>query len=229
METTTINPFKKAARLLSDRLLHHGSVLDVRHWANAGVTAVDVHFPEADMRQWQDVPYIKFKVGQFAYRDYTPFGWDADTSTCSLLIDTGHAGAGSNWARQLRVQDKLQYLKVDFTRQIPHPTDLVVGLGDSSSLAHLLALRGLTLPHSRFDGAVILGNPAQAEFMRNHFGVQFATFHDQEQLALWLKEQRYCQQHTNFYITGGNRLVSGLRQHLRAEGFGQIRVKGFWR
>ncbi|MBB5395196.1 hypothetical protein [Mucilaginibacter sp. AK015] len=228
METTTFNPFKKAASLLSDRLLHSGSVLDVRHWAGAGMTEIDLHLPEADMRQWQDVPYIKFRVGPFTYRDYTPFGWDADTSTCSLLIDTGHHGAGSDWAKQLMVQDTVQYLKIDFTRQSPHPTDLVVGIGDSSSLAHLLALRQLTLPQSRFDGALILNNPAQAELLRDYFGVQLANLRDQQQLVEWLAKQPFCEQHSRFYITGGNSLVSSLRQELRANGFRQIRVKGFW-
>ncbi|RVU00972.1 hypothetical protein EOD41_10095 [Mucilaginibacter limnophilus] len=228
METMTFNPFKKAARLLSDRLLHSGSVLDVRHWAGAEMTEIDLHLPEADMLQWQDVPYIKFRVGPFAYRDYTPFGWDADTSTCSLLVDTGHKGAGSDWAKQLKVQDRVQYVKVDFTRQSPHPTDLVVGLGDSSSLAHLLALRQLTLPQSRFDAAVIFNNPAQAELLQDYFGVKFANFNNLQQFAIWLAEQPYCQQHSRFYITGGNSLVTGLRQELRGRGFGQIRVKGFW-
>ncbi len=215
--------------MLGDRLLHSGCVLDVRHWVGAEMTEIDLHLPEADMQQWQDVPYIKFRVQPFAYRDYTPFGWDADTATCSLLVDTGHRGAGSDWAKQLKVKDTVQYLKVDFTRQIPHPTNLVVGLGDSSSLAHLLALRQLTLPQSRFDGAVLLNNPAQAELLRDYFGVQLANFTDQKQLSVWLNKQPYCRQHSSFYITGGSRLVTGLRQELRSRGFGNIRVKGFWK
>ena len=214
--------------MLGDRLLHSGSVLDVRHWAGAEMTEVDLHLFDADMHQWQDVPYIKFQVGPFAYRDYTPFGWDAATSTCSLLVDTGHRGPGSDWARQLQPQNKVQYLKVDFTRQIPHLTDLIVGLGDSSSLAHLLALRQLTLPQSRFDGAVILNNPALADLLPDYFGVQLTNLKNLQEFAAWLPEQPYCQQHSRFYITGGNRLVTGLRKELRAKGFGQIRVKGFW-
>lgn len=228
METTTLNPFKKAAQLLSNRLLHTGSVLDVRHWAGACMTEVDLHLPETDMHQWQDVPYIIFRVGPFAYRDYTPFGWDADISTCSLLVDTGHQGPGSDWAKQLQPQDKVQYLKVDSTRQSPHPTGLVVGLGDSSSLAHLLALRRLTLPQSRFDGAVILNNPAQAELLQDYFSVQFANIHNVQHFAAWLVGQPYCQQHSRYYITGANHLVSDLRKELRTKGFGHIKIKGFW-
>jgi len=228
METTIFDPLKKAARLLGDRLLHSGKVLEVRHWIGACMTEVDLHLPDATMQLWQDVPYIKFRVGPFAYRDYTPFAWDAETSTCSLLVDTGHQGAGSDWAKQLQPQDGVQYLKVDFTRQIPHPTNLVVGFGDSSSLAHLLALRQLTLPHSRFNGAVILSNQAQAEMLRDNFDVEFACLHHQQQFAEWLENQPYSQAHSSFYITGGHRLVTGLRRELRGRGFGNIRVKGFW-
>jgi len=228
METATINRFQKAAHRLTERFLDSATVLDVRPWAGAGMTEIDLHLPKADMRQWQDVPYVKFRVAPFTYRDYTPFGWDVETSTCSLLIDTGHAGQGSYWASQLKPKDIIQYLKIDFTRQSPHATDMVIGLGDSSSLAHLLALRQLTLPQSRFDGAVVVNNPEQISLFRDYFGPLFTPVQSLQQFGEWLTAQQYCTEHSRFYLTGGNQLVSNLRKELRAAGYGQIRVKGFW-
>lgn len=228
MEIATIRFKKAASRIAEERFLISGAVLDVRPWAGADMTEIDLHLPNADMRLWQDVPYIKFWVAPFTYRDYTPFGWDAETSTCSLLIDTGHNGPGSQWAKQLKQQDIVQYLKIDFTNQSPHPTDMVIGLGDSSSLAHLLALRQLTLPQSRFDGAVLLNNPEQMSLFREYFGPLLMPIQGLRQFGDWLTEQQYCTQHSRFYLTGGNQLVTGMRKELRTKGYGQIRVKGFW-
>lgn len=228
METTTLNPFQKTAYRLTERFLSSGTVLDVRPWLHAGMTEIDLHLPQADMRGWQDVPYIKFRVGSFTYRDYTPFGWDAETSTCSLLIDTGHIGPGAEWASQLQVGDKVAYLAIETSRQGPHATDLVIGLGDSSSLGHLLALRQLTLPQSRFEGAVILNSPAQADLFRDYFGPLLTPVASLRQLGEWLSEQNYGTGRSRFYLTGANSLVSGIRKELRSRGYVQIKVKGFW-
>jgi NADPH-dependent ferric siderophore reductase len=229
METATINKLKKAAsRITEERFLHAGRVLEVRPWAGMGMTEIDLHLPEAAMQQWLDVPYIKFHVAPFTYRDYTPFGWDAEASTCSLLVDTGHQGPGSYWAKQLQCGDTVQYLKIDFTHQTPHLTAMVIGLGDSSSLAHLLALRQLTLPNTRFDGAVLLHHPGQMLLLREYFGNCIQVLNDTQQLSRWLVEQQYCITHTRFYLTGQNQLVAELRRVLRSLGHEQLRVKGFW-
>ena len=229
METSTIKQIRyKAIHLLEDRLLKAGLVLEVRHWANAGMTEIDLHLPEACIEEWFDVPAIKFRAAALTYRDYTPFGWDAETHTCSLLIDTGHEGAGSRWAQGLKNGDAVQYLKVEQTRQAPHPTDLVVALGDASSLGHLLALQQLTLPLSRFDGAVLLGNPEQQDLFADYFRSPLKALTGDAQLADWLRGQGYCTAHTHFYLTGNHHLVSRLRKLLKELGHLHIRAKGFW-
>lgn len=229
METSTIQKIKaKAAHLLEDRLLKTGRVLEVRHWANAGMTEIDLHLPEAGMAEWADVPAIKFRATALTYRDYTPFGWDAETRTCSLLIETAHEGAGSRWARGLKNGDAIQYLTVEQTRQSPHPTGLVVALGDASSLGHLLALRQLTLPLSRFDGAVLLGNPEQQGLFADYFRSPLTALSSLTQLSDWLRDQGYCTAHTHFYLTGNHHLVNRLRKILKHLGHMQIRAKGFW-
>ncbi|RZM28481.1 MAG: hypothetical protein EOO88_08830 [Pedobacter sp.] len=229
METSTIQRFKnRASELLESRLIKTGRLLDVRHWENAALTEIDLHLPEAAMEFWADVPYIKLKIAAFTYRDYTPFAWDAETHTCSLLIDTAHVGPGSLWAKSIQPGETIQYLGIDSSRQSPHPTDLVVGIGDASSLAHLLALQQLTLPRTRFDGAVLLQNSIQKELFSAYFQSPLVPISDEQELTSWLQAQEYCINHTQFYLTGNHHLVGRLRRSLKAIGYKQIKHKGFW-
>ncbi|MGN8067463.1 hypothetical protein [Mucilaginibacter sp. SG564] len=229
METSILQQIKnKAVKFIGPQLLLAGRVLEVRVWDSATIIEIDLHLPLVDMRQWVEVPYIKFKVGESCYRDYTPFGWDADTATCSLLVDIAHDGCGSRWARQLCAGDTIQYIKIGTTHQAPHPTNLVVGLGDASSLGHLLALQQLTLPGIRFDGAVLLDSPHTGQLVKDYFHSPLNTLTNQYALATWLMEQGYCTPHTSFYLTGNRGLVVELRSLLRNLGHSNIQAKGFW-
>ncbi|WP_214070084.1 siderophore-interacting protein [Mucilaginibacter sp. dw_454] len=229
METSIIQKLKnRTAQLLEAPLLKSGRVLDVRHWENAAMVEIDLHLPEAPMADWHEVPSIKFKAASFTYRDYTPFGWDAETHTCSLLIDTAHEGPGSRWARNLQAGETIHYLAIENTRQSPHPTDLVVGLGDASSLAHLLALQQLTLPKNRFDGAVVLDNPHAGHLFQDYFRSALTILSSPDELTGWLAAQGYCTTHTRFYLTGHNGLVAVMRRSLKNLGHSNFKVKGFW-
>jgi len=229
METSILQHIKKrAGRLIESKLLKIGHVLEVRHWEQGTIVEVDLHLPLENMQQWKEVPYIKLQVDHLCFRDYTPFGWDAGTATCSLLIDSAHRGPGSSWAKQLQSGDAVHYLKVEGTHQAPHPTDLVVGLGDASSLAHILALQQMTLPVSRFEGAVLLDNQPTKQQFHDYFHSPVRTLSNRDELAEWLLAQNYCTTHTWFYLTGNNDMVSQMRRSLRNTGHTNIRVKGFW-
>lgn len=229
METSIIQQIKKrAGRFIERQLLKTGQVLAVRIWEPATMVQIDLHLPLADMRLWNEVLYIKFRVDDLSFRDYTPFGWDAEKSTCTLLIDTAHVGPGSTWAKSLQAGDHIQYLKIESTRQSPHPTNLVVGLGDASSLGHLLALQQLTLPTIRFDGAVLLDNPGSEKLFRDGFPSPISTLTNCDELYQWLPEQGYCTAHTCFYLIGNHHMVSDLRRLLKSLGHERICVKGFW-
>lgn len=229
METSILQQIKnKAGRLIGPQLLTTGRVLEVRVWEPATIIEIDLHLPQADIKQWIEVPYIKFRVGDSCFRDYTPFGWDAETATCSILIDTAHEGCGSHWAKQLRAGDAVQYIKIGDTHQSPHPTNLVVGLGDASSLGHLLALQQLTLPGIRFDGAVLLDSPHTGQLVREYFRSPVSTLTTRHELANWLLKQGYCTAHTSFYLTGNRELVVELRTLLKNLGHVNIQAKKFW-
>lgn len=219
---------KKAGRLIEPQLLKIGRVLDVRTWEPGNMIEIDLHLPLADVEQWNEVPYIKFRVDDLCFRDYTPFGWDAETATCSILIDAAHDGPGCRWARHLNTGDHIQYLKIDSTRQSPHPTDCVVGLGDASSLGHLLALQQLTLPASRFEGAVLLESLHTGQLFNDYFNLPVSTLTNYDDLANWLVKKDYHNGRTWFYLTGNHQLVTGLRRLLKSLGYPNMRVKGFW-
>ncbi|KIO75179.1 hypothetical protein TH53_22135 [Pedobacter lusitanus] len=229
METSILQQIKnKAGRLIELQLLKTGRVLEVRAWESSAMIEIDLHLPFADIQHWIEVPYIKFRVGNLSFRDYTPFGWDAETNTCSLLVDTAHEGPGSEWAKRLRTGDRIQYLKIESTHQSPHPTDFIVALGDASSLGHLLAMQQLTLPSTRFDGAVLLDNPHTGQLFKDYFSSPVTTLTKRSELISWLKKQSYNTAHTWFYLVGNQGMVAELRTLLRSLGLPNTRVKGFW-
>jgi NADPH-dependent ferric siderophore reductase len=229
MESSILRQIRKKVQgVIDQQLLKKGTVLDVRNWPGSPMIEIDLHLPGAEMEQWSNVPYIKFSTGEICFRDYTPFGWDAEISTCSLLIDTAHDGPGSKWAKKLRTGDIIQYLKIDNTRQLPHSTNLVVGLGDNTSLAHLLALHQLTMPATRFDGAVLTDSEQTGHLLKTYFSMPVSSHMSESELVNWLGCQGYCAQHTSFYLTGNKDMVILLRKVLKSLGHENIRVKSFW-
>ncbi|MET1057348.1 MAG: hypothetical protein ABWY16_18690 [Pedobacter sp.] len=228
MEISILQQIKnKAGKLIESQLLNSGEVLDVRTLDASGLIEIEMHLPNVEMRNWNHVPYIKLRVDDFSFRDYTPFGWDADTATCSILIDSDHEGPGSRWAKELRKGDTVYHFRTESTRQSPHPTDFVVGLGDASGIGHLLALQQLTVPVSRFESAVIIDSLA-GQLLHENYSPALNTMSTLEEMAGWIVKQGYCTAHTWFYLIGNNQMVTALRRQLKSMGHAHIQVKGFW-
>ena len=236
MESIFFQNLKKhSAKLIEPLWLKAGYVLEVRFWQKHTMVEVDLHLPEADMEAWKEVPSIKFRVSGLTLRDYTPACWNADSRTCTLLIDVSHAGLGSNWAKNLEKNAIIHYMKIETTHHAPDAGSLIVGLGDSSSLGHLLGLQQLINPATRFIAAVTSTHEGFLSDLKNHFDSPIEpVLSDQggglKSLENWVKLQGFCDTHTRFYITGNNQLVNGLRQKLKSMGYlpKHIKVKGFW-
>lgn len=236
METSTIQRIKdRAGRLIEDRVLQTGRVLEVRPWTPCSMVEIDLHLPSADMSQWTEVPYMKFKVAGLTYRDYTPSRWDAETQTCTLFIDTGHDGPGSRWARSLKQGDVVGYFKEKTTHHHPSETAGIVALGDASSLGHLLALEQMTMPSGRFSGAILMDEDNHHALLPEYFNLNLQPLKRQDEyghhtLMNWLNNTYGKLSDTMFYITGNNILVDRLRKLLRENGYhsDQMRIKGFW-
>jgi NADPH-dependent ferric siderophore reductase len=235
METSTFQKIRRKAGKLFENRLQSGRVLEVRHWEPSTLIEVDLHLPFADIAQWNEIPYIKFRVDDFTFRDYTPSGWDAETSTCTIYIDAAHNGPGSRWAQQLKKDDVVSYLKIGSTYHSPVATSAVVALGDESSMGHLLALQKMVLPHTRFSGGLVIGNEHHRRLFHEYFWsplqpVARKDIFGHHSLIEWVLEQQYSLENTVFYLAGNNTMVAQLRKLLKNQGYpsGQIKVQGFW-
>lgn len=213
------------------------TVLAVRSWEPGSIREIDLHLPDCDMNGWTSAQHIKCKVGSFTYRDYTPLGWDAETSTCTLLIHIGHEGAGSRWARQLQVGDAIAYLGIGSSHHQPAAGRSLVFLGDESAIGHFLALRQLAPADTAISGAVLLSEPHHAqEFCDYYPGLGLEPLRkdgvaDYRQLDHWV-EGLDLSEHPDvvFYLAGYIPSVVRLRKLLRRKGVGkrQVMAQGFW-
>jgi NADPH-dependent ferric siderophore reductase len=235
MEISTFQKIRKKAGKLFEHKLQNGRVFEVRRWEPSTLIEIDLHLPFADMAQWHEVPYIKVKVDDLIFRDYTPSGWDAETCTCTIYIDAAHKGPGSSWAQQLKRNDTISYFKIGTTHQSPEPTSAVVALGDESSIGHLLALQKMVLPHTRFSGGVVIGNKDHRNLFHEYFWSPLEPIARKDvfghhSLIEWVLEQHYSLENTVFYLTGNNTMVAQLRKLLKHQGYPsrQIKAQGFW-
>jgi NADPH-dependent ferric siderophore reductase len=235
MRTSTFQMIKKKAGKLFEHKLQTGRVLEIREWEPSTIIEVDLHLPFADIAQWNEIPYIKFRVDDFTFRDYTPSGWDAETSTCTVYIDAAHNGPGSKWVKHLQKGDTVSYIKIGSTYHSPVPTSAVVALGDESSMGHLLALQKMVLPHTRFSGGLVIGNEHHRKLFHEYFWsplepVARKDIFGHHSLMEWVLEQQYSLENTVFYLAGNNTMVAQLRKLLKRQGYpsGQIKVQGFW-
>lgn len=236
METPTLQKIrKKASRLLEDRLLRTGTVLAIRKWEGSSFVEVDLHLPSAEMEHWKEVPFIKFRVDDFTYRYYTPSGWDAETHTCTLYVDTGHKGPGTAWVKRLGQYDKVCYIRIGTTHHLPQEASKIIALGDSSSLGHLLALQQTIPAAVPFYGACLMEKEQDRELFGTSFTTPLQTVARQDpygyySLNAWLLEQQYGQDNQCIYLAGNNVMVSGLYQLLRQQGYtsSHIKVLNFW-
>ncbi|TSJ43712.1 hypothetical protein FO440_05850 [Mucilaginibacter corticis] len=236
METSTIQKLKRrAGSLFESKILGTGRVLDVRFWQPGTLIEIDLHLPNIDMTAWTEVPYIKFKVDALTYRDYTPSCWDAEICTCTIFVDAAHNGPGSNWARSLSKGNEVSYLKTGTSHQQPDALKTVIALGDESSLGHLLALQQMTVPVTRFAGAVAMNNEGHSKQFSEYFRSPLQTIlrkdkYGHNSLMEWVIGQPYTLHDVAFYITGNDTMVAQLRKMLKQQGYtsSQINVKGFW-
>ncbi|KAA2245697.1 hypothetical protein F0L74_07015 [Chitinophaga agrisoli] len=229
---------QKTIARIAQRRSKTASVLAVRTWEPEGMIEVDVHLPDTDMSRWTNAQHIDIAVAEGVYRDYTPFGWDAGTATCTLLIETGHNGAGTRWAQKLQPGDSFSYLGVGATSHRPAAGAPLVFLGDESSIAHFLALRQLAAQSQSISGAIAFTHASHRELfhtccyeLQNICPVSKTGSNGTAALLEWAAAQSFNSD-TVFYLAGQVQAVLRLRQWLKAKGYsgsGQVKAQGFWK
>ncbi|WP_298740714.1 siderophore-interacting protein [uncultured Chitinophaga sp.] len=228
---------RKAISLIEQRMSKTGTVLAVRAWQPDAVMEVDLHLPGVNMHKWTQAQHIKCKVADFEYRDYTPCGWDAETATCTLIIHTGHDGAGARWARNLQSGDIISYVGIGSSMQKPADNVHLVFLGDESAIGHFVALHQLAKRPLSVTGAIAFSEPAHQDAFREYF-CDFGTVqavvktpgHDSNALLQWVAGHHFYS-NTVFYLVGQIPVVVQLRNLLKAQGISGIQIKsqGFWK
>jgi len=222
---------RKALAILESGLLKNGAVLDVRTWNPATFVEIDLHLPEVNMDKWDAVQHIKVKVAECTYRDYTPTLWDAETRTCTLLINSSQSGPGSQWASSIKKGDPFSYVGLGSTSHKPVPGKRMLFLGDSSSVGHFLALRQLAEGKAEIFGALSFIRESHCKEFSEYFGTGIQTILEKSwdfSLVSWLEKQHLTNEIV--YIAGHTPTAVALRKYLRqcTDFKGTIRLHGFW-
>jgi len=235
METTSNSIKRKTISLIENKLNKTGTVLDVRAWEPATIFEVDLYLPYVNMQHWKDTRHLKVRVAPFTYRDYTPAWWDAETHTCTLLVEAAHNGPGSRWVKSLQQGDALHYIGESSSHHHTVKDARHILLGDQSAVAHFAALKQLADDNSEVHGAVVIEEPHHRDEFNAYFPklslTAMAKEHTAaESLGKWLQSFKPFVEDI-FYIAGNNNMVVQVRKMLKQQGFWgtQIRAQGFWK
>ena len=220
---------KPVSKLLQTREVNGvGEVLEVRLWPDSTLIEVDLHLPAVDMQVWTEVMQITFfSVSKGHSCNVVPFGWDAETSTCSVIIDSIRDSACSGWARRLRRLDRVEYTNISaYSENLPF-SNLIVAISDGSNLGFLLALQQLSVAAYRLESLAWIGLPQVANLFYEYFNTPTITVTNQKDLLDWLLTQQYCSSHTSFYLGGDSRFNSDISRFLKAMNYQDVHAFSF--
>jgi NADPH-dependent ferric siderophore reductase len=234
IKATMANILKKVASGLFDKLFYSAEVITVKSWTPATMYELVLHFPKADMSRWNAIQRVKCKVGELDFRDYTPANWNAEARCFSLFIAAGHDGAGARWVKKLKTGHQI-LLSAVYAAPLPANEGKILGLGDSSALAHFLALKQLTdstiYPMDTaiaFHGQFIL--PPSLTRLYPEFNFLFDEHQKSlECLTAWLSGKA-LEEYTSIYLAGNIPMVTSLRKQLKSmlSVKAKIYTHGFW-
>ncbi|WP_219224635.1 hypothetical protein [Pedobacter antarcticus] len=230
------NIIKKAVFDFFDKTLaQEGYVLAVRKWEPASMYEIDLHLPETDLGKWKTIPRLKIKVAEFEYRDYSPAIWNVERKTCTILIETGHKGAGSAWVENLNTGEVFLFGPAH-AAPLPPTAGKVLCLGDGSALGHFMALKLLTdreknpldvimflSEEYKIPESIISAYP-EFEFIKQSQGNSLST------LKQWCTKTRNLSEFSVIYLAGYIPMVKELRKMFKNDSnvTAKILANGFW-
>jgi NADPH-dependent ferric siderophore reductase len=224
----------KAIQVLERQLTKQALILDIRPWNGNTFFEVDLHVPDADFSKANTVQHLKCRVAPLTFNDYTVSGWDAETQTCTLMIDAGHNGAGAKWVKNLTKPGEISYLKTEQHRYPAMDHGKWLLLGDQSAVGHFLALKQLAGHNPNISGAVIIPDIEHCKQLRYFypdFGLKSIPLHNSytESILAWLEQQPVII-YDGICIAGNTRMVIDVRNYLKKRGVapGKIKAQGFW-
>jgi len=224
----------KAIQVLEKQLTKQALILDIRPWHNDTFFEIDLHVPDADFSKANTVQHLKCRVAPLTFNDYTVSGWDAETKTCTLMIDAGHDGAGAKWARSLSKPGEISYLKMEQHRYPVMSGGNWLLLGDQSAAGHFLALKQLADNNPNISGAIIIPDVEHCKQLRYFYpnlGLKSIPLHNNhtDSMLAWL-EQHPVIIYDGICIAGNTKMVIEIRQYLKKRGVAanKIKAQGFW-
>lgn len=213
---------EKATAFLMSRIGKTAHIITTENVAD-NVLAVTLHVP--DLVKWRSCQHLKFETGKYHYRDYTLAYFDERTRRGTLLIDIGHEGAGSTWARQLRAGQSLLYAGPGGGFHQPTSCPHLLCIGDASAIGHFTSLHHNKGTQQQLYALICHKQPLPAHIL----DMPVVSTPDQIRgVEDWLLGQRVPMAYTTFYVAGNIPLVVQIRKLLKRLGASQIKAQGFW-
>lgn len=229
-----VGPKEKRISIFEKIITKTATIANVRPWNSGNISEVDLHLPQVDFSKWNKTPVIKCRTSAMHYTDYTPSMWDNNEHICTLYIDTSHSGKGSEWAKEIKENDMLNYIHIDFENHYPVEDKQLVFLGDQTAIGHFCALQQLASTNAKINGYICFNNQQTAEgFTKNCPWLPLETltgYEETNQKTAQLLEQLEDKENCIFYIVGYAKMVVSIRKYLKSQGIAgeQIKSKGFW-
>jgi NADPH-dependent ferric siderophore reductase len=228
------NIIKKSLGKLLGKLLTPAYVLRNCKWKDSSIHQLSISLPGINVEAWKTIRRLKIQVGPLEYRDYTPALWDKNNKSCTLFIDAGHIGTGSEWVANLREGNQV-LIGDAHAANLPPNEGPVLGLGDASALGHFLAFKQLTDQASYPIQVGIFTHgrdQAPMKFQTDHPEISLLSGNEPnakatlESWAMSLHLERF----TSICIAGNNTLVKDLRSHLKSQVNRSTKIygHGFW-
>lgn len=221
---TTIK--QKATAFLMSRI---GKMATVASVSTDGhyLTRVQMHIPW--LKQWGSTQHFKFEVAPYTYRDYSIAAWDPVARNATLLIDTDHAGPGSEWALSLQPGQEVHCAGPGGGVITPAKEGALICIGDASAAGHFCSLRHFAAHHQPFHCLLQLPGPRTATIIEG-MPVQPITCNRERYLTEiqeWLYYFEAQPENTTYYVAGHTTMVTEVRRLLRQQG-GRVKAAGFW-
>ncbi|AYB31976.1 SIP domain-containing protein [Chryseolinea soli] len=213
-----------------------GQILSTRAWNGGNMHELHLHLPDVDFDTWKKTQSIKCRISSLHYTDYTPAMWDATEKTCTLYIDTSHAGKGSEWAKRQRREAVFYYLNIEEESHLPEWGRRHIFFGDRTAIGHFCAIQQLASSEINIDGCVVFNDITTANGLAENcpwLQVKCVTDYQRlydhaEQVAIQIKDD---QENNVFYVVGNAQLIMSVRKLLKTHGIdgSRIKSKGFWK
>ncbi|SHN01784.1 siderophore-interacting protein [Chitinophaga sp. CF418] len=213
---------EKATAFLMSRIGKAAHVIAAEYITDS-LLAITLHLP--DFEKWRSCQHLKFETGKSHYRDYTLAQWDEASKQGVLLIDVGHEGPGSNWARHLLPGQSLVYAGPGGGFHQPSNAAHLVCIGDASAIGQFTSLyhrKGAQqqlyalISHQQSLPSSILDMPV------------ITTYGHITGIERWLLQQPIPMHDTTFYTAGHIPMVVQIRKLLKRLRAQQVKAQGFW-